>query len=130
MTPYNRFLTPPAPFLDIVVANRTNRRWRATIPALLDTGSEITAIPEQYIERLRLYPVGQIKLTGIHSTKINYTYSINLQILTNKFTDIEIVSTQLEFAVVGREILNELFLTLDGPSLAFSVKVTTKPDET
>ena len=73
MTPYNRALNPPAPFLAIIIANRINRRWRATIPALLDTGSEITAIPERYVERLRLYPVGQIRLTGIHSTKIDYT---------------------------------------------------------
>ena len=122
MIRYNRALNPPAPFLDIVVANRINRRWRATLPALLDTGSEITAIPERYIERLRLYSVGQIKLTGIHSTKIGYTYSLNLQLLTYKFTDVEVVSTPLEFAVVGREILNDLLLTLDGPSLTFSVE--------
>jgi hypothetical protein len=122
MIPYNRTLNPPAPFLALVIANRINRRWRATLPALLDTGSEITAIPEPYIERLRLYPVGQIQLTGIHSTKIDYTYSLHLQLLTYKFPDIEVVSTPLEFAVVGREILNELLLTLDGPSLTFSLE--------
>lgn len=122
MIPYNKALDPPAPFLDITISNRSNRRWRATIPSLLDTGSEITAIPERTIERLRLYPVGRLKLTGIHSTKINYTYSINLRILTYKFTDLEVVSTPLEFAVVGREILNDLLLTLDGPSLTFTVE--------
>ena len=70
MIPYNKALDPPAPFLDITISTRSNRRWRATIPSLLDTGSEITAIPERTIERLRLYPVGRLKLTGIHSTKI------------------------------------------------------------
>lgn len=122
MIPYHRTLDPPAPFLDITVANRNNRRWRATIPALLDTGSEISAIPERFIDQLHLYPVGQIRLTGIHSTKVIFTYSLNLQILTHKFADVEIISTSLEFAVVGREILNELLLTLDGPSLTFSVE--------
>lgn len=121
MIPYHRALDPPAPFLDITVANRHNRRWRATMPALLDTGSEISAIPERFIDQLHLYPVGQISLTGIHSTKVIYTFSVNLQMLTYKFTEVEIVSTPLEFAVVGREILNELLLTLDGPSLTFSV---------
>lgn len=44
MIPYNHALDPPAPFLEITIANRNNRRWRAAIPALLDTGIDVLTI--------------------------------------------------------------------------------------
>lgn len=62
---YNKAHEPPAPVLPIVIANIANRRLRRTVSALLDTGSDVTAIPQSFLSPLQLYPVAKLTLEGV-----------------------------------------------------------------
>ena len=66
MIPYNSRYDPPAPFLEILVANQFQRRKRVTLSAMVDTGSDVTAIPFHLVQQLDLYPTGKIYLEDIN----------------------------------------------------------------
>jgi hypothetical protein len=123
--PYSAAYDPPAPLLQVTVANTINRRQRQTLPALLDTGSDVTAIPEQSLERLKLYPISRIQFEDLHA-KVNviFTYKVRLVISDIVIPQIEVVHTGLHFAILGRDVLNRLNLHLYGPQLAFEISLS------
>ena len=51
---------PPAPVLQVTVSNVANRRLRRTLPALIDTGADVTALPEFCLSPLKLYPTPSV----------------------------------------------------------------------
>ncbi len=72
---------PPAPLLDVTVTSVVNRRRRRSLPALLDTGSDITAIPRYLVERLQLYPISRLQLESVEAnTSTVFTYAVRLTI--------------------------------------------------
>lgn len=113
---------PPAPIFQVTVASMFNRRLRQTLPALLDTGSDVTAIPEELIERLNLYPIRQLQFEDLHANaSIVFTYKVRLVFADIVIPQLEVVPTGLNLVVVGRDILNRLNLHLYGPQLAFEI---------
>lgn len=54
MTHYNDEFMPPAPLLNVKLAGVVHARPRVEIPALIDTGSDVTAIPAAQWTRAKL----------------------------------------------------------------------------
>lgn len=114
---------PPAPVIQVTVANVVNRRLRRTLPALLDTGADITAIPKSFLNVLKLYPIAQLQLEGIDGkSAIVLMYAVRLTIDELVIPRQEIILTGLDFIVVGRDVLNLLNLYLYGPQSTFEIK--------
>lgn len=65
MTAYDSSYDPPALVLEAVITSVPYSRPRVRVPALIDTGADITAIPMELVERLRLYPLNRIAITGM-----------------------------------------------------------------
>ena len=125
MTVYDLTYEPPAPVLDVTVANVTNRRRRRTLPGLLDTGSDITALPATFVDTLQLYPIGRLRLEGVDaSTQPVLTYAVHLTIGGVSIPRLEVILTGLDFAVIGRDILNRFYLLLRGPDQSFDLSTT------
>jgi predicted aspartyl protease len=57
MLEYNPHFNPPAPILAVTLSSLTNGEQRKTLPALIDTGSDITVIPREFVEQFQLLPV-------------------------------------------------------------------------
>jgi hypothetical protein len=113
---------PPAPVLQVTISSVTNRRLRQTLPALLDTGADITAIPEYCLSPLKLYPVAQLQIAGIQATRNTvFIYAVRLAVAELVILRQEVILTSLNFAVIGRDVLNRLNLHLYGPQLAFEI---------
>ncbi|MEM7125611.1 MAG: hypothetical protein AAF702_04750 [Chloroflexota bacterium] len=75
MIPYSFEHDPPAPVIEITIANTLNRRLRQVLPALLDSGADVTAIPQHTIEPLQLYPIGRMLFEDLHAeSSYVYTY--------------------------------------------------------
>lgn len=122
MIAYSPSYDPPAPLLSATVTNTHNRRLRQTLSLLLDTGSDITAIPEEIIEHLKLYPIRRLQFEDLHAnTSIVFTYKVQLVIADLVIPQIEVVPTRLELGVLGRDVLNRFNLHLYGPRLAFEL---------
>jgi len=78
MRAYNSQYDPPAPMLEVTVGSIvSSRRW-ATVLALLDTGSDITAIPQKLADTLQLYPLSRLRLEDLQSeTTLVLTYGVH-----------------------------------------------------
>jgi hypothetical protein len=52
--PYDANFDPPAIILPAVLTGVVRKRPQARLPALIDTGAELTAVPESAVQQLRL----------------------------------------------------------------------------
>lgn len=122
MTPYSVSHDPPAPVLSVTVSNPLNRRRRQTFSALLDTGSDITAIPAETLEYLKVYPLHRLQFEDLHAnTTVVFTYKVRLIIAELVIPQLEVIPTALNMGVIGRDILNQFDLHLYGRRLAFEL---------
>ncbi len=122
MNAYDLTQSPPAPMLRVTIAQVTNPRRRETLPALLDTGSDMTAIPRRFVAKFQLYSVGRLSFEDVQSeTAMFYTYAVRLTIASLRIPRLKVILTGLDFVVVGRDVLNQLYVLLNGPDLTFDV---------
>ena len=118
---YNSALNPPAPFLSVEISALIGTQAQS-IPAKIDTGADITAIPTQVIDQLGLTPAGEIKVEGYDGrSSTSYYYDIILQIDRLKLTGLAAIPLHEEYALLGRDVLNQLQLLLDGPALTLEI---------
>lgn len=125
MTPYNTNFDPPALCLDVTIGNVLNRRKRRTLHALLDTGADITAIPSDQVGFLGLYKIDRLQLETVEGTSsIIYTYAVRFTLGNLVVPRLEVILTGLDIVIVGRDVLNQLYLRIDGPRQQFMFQTT------
>lgn len=120
MIAYDSSFSPPAPVLSVILASVVRSRPRVTSLALIDSGSDITAIPANVAERLQLQPFGRLYLEDLRAARrIVNTYATRLTAPGQPTTEIEVILTSLPFVVLGRDWLNQHYLLLNGPEQEF-----------
>lgn len=125
MINYDTTHDPPAAVVPIRVANPVRKRPRRDVFTLLDTGADITAIPETLEHLLHLYAVSRIQIENVDSTsRVVYTYTVRLEIGALIVPHIEVILTGLDFAIIGRDVLRRLYLLLNGPAQNFDLRTT------
>jgi len=122
MIPYNKDYAPPAIMLSITVTGVVHRRPQIETPALIDTGADVTAIPELLVERLKLYPFGRLYVEDARAVKTPvFTYEANLAFDSDTPKKLEVILTPYPFAILGRDWLQHYYLMLDGPGQQFQI---------
>jgi len=125
MIAYDTTVDPPAPYLGVTIANSLQQRRREQLSALLDTGSDVTAIPATLVDPLQLYPIGRLQLEDVKSdTSFVYTYAVRLTVATIVIPRLEVILTGLDFIVLGRDVLNDFYIHLDGPKQLFDLSTS------
>lgn len=118
---YSRQFQPPAPFLEIRVAATAQSR-PAIVPALVDTGSDVTSIPLTVAQALGLPPLGSVRVEGVTEDQIRReTFQAFVSFGTGEPESFDVVGWHEDIALLGRDILNKYILTLDGPNLTFTI---------
>lgn len=120
---YDNGFIPPAPVLNIEVRIPTvhEQSMMVKIVGQLDTGADGTAIPVGLIEKLGLCQVDEIQVGGYDddedSMKISPVYSAHITIEPLKPFIAEVIPEykEKEYALIGRDIINKMLITLDGP---------------
>jgi predicted aspartyl protease len=96
------------------------------VDALVDTGADITCLPKAVVKALGGEPASTYSVAGVNGTSLGPANSC--------FLEFEIASTKkvaeaISFGdelILGRNILNELTLQLDGPACKLSIMFDTK----
>ncbi len=124
MIPYSQDYLPPAPVIEVGLGNIRSRRRRQMASALLDTGSDITAIPKSFVDSLRLYPVSRLELEDVAlECTVVLSYAVQLAVGGLVIPRLEVILTALEVVILGRDVLNHFYLTLRGPELSFDLSM-------
>jgi hypothetical protein len=98
-------------------ADHTGRQ-EELVPAQVDTAADLTVLPSQVIARLQLIPVDEYPILGFGGEVEEYVrYLVELSIhgVPESFVIPVVVAEGEPHALVGRDVLNQLRITLDGP---------------
>jgi gag-polyprotein putative aspartyl protease len=116
------FFTPPAPLARVTLRQPENGTIVSDVPMLLDSGADVTLIPQASVARLGLtVRVNEsYELMGFDGS-ISQAQAVQLDLifLRRRFKGRFLVSMQ-EWGIIGRDILNHVSLLLDGPHLTWN----------
>jgi predicted aspartyl protease len=120
---YNRQVAPPAPFVNVTIRAPAPGAEASNRPAQLDTAAYRTVIPAFLAQELGLEPLDEISVTALGGHTIELlSYIIELQVHDFPPRRIEVVASDDEpHCLLGRDVLNGLRITLDGPNLSLVI---------
>jgi predicted aspartyl protease len=117
--PYGARYTPPAPVLPLSVG-RPGVTPTVLLSALVDTGADISVLPQGLPVRLGLPAVGRVTVTGIDSLPRPIpVYAAEVAIDGYRAT-IRVVSLGAT-PLVGRDLLNRMTAHLRGPGAVLDI---------
>jgi len=111
--------TPPAPVAKVILKNSDNGTILSDVPMLLDSGADVTLVPQKAINPLGITAVPNVgyELMGFNGTRsIVKAVHLDLVFFKRTFRGKFLLINQ-EYGIIGRDILNSISLLLDGPHL-------------
>ena len=119
--PYDLGFHPPAPALPVTVHGPHGARARVT--AKIDTAADVSGLPREVVEQLGLLPTRRVRTSSWRGEPTEARlHRGDLSLAGRKFADVEWLPIARPYALLGRDILNELALFLDGPGLTIEVR--------
>ncbi len=112
---YNPSFQPPAPMLRVGIS-APQGQGVIQLQALIDTGSDISILPESVIEGLGIIRAGTVELEGYDGETTEATaFIVRVSLLTGRQWSVAVVAWSQSHGLIGRNLLNHWRLTLDGP---------------
>jgi hypothetical protein len=109
----------PAPYLTVRIT------WDgqfADLPALLDSGADLSFIPGYLIGTLGMQKVSELPISGFNSPEAQQdTYVVRMEFDGFSFGSVEVAATTYPFCLIGRDVLSDLVTLLDGPGGTFTL---------
>jgi predicted aspartyl protease len=125
MFSYSTEFEPAAPCLDLVVAHPENQASQQTVFVQVDTGADISVIPRDVMVALNLPRASEITIEGYDEIQSQVTvYFARLSVGRFSFRRVPLIALERETGLIGRDLLNLLVTTLDGPNLQFDFSTT------
>jgi predicted aspartyl protease len=115
--------SPPAPILSVTIWNEDRNKSYHAPAALIDTGCDMTIIPQVWSRDLNLVLVDQRVVTGVFGDESDIcpVYAARVQIL-DVYEDLERVIGLGSTLLIGRDILRRFVTTLNGIESVLSLK--------
>ena len=118
--------TPPAPLAHVTLRDSETNATVSDVPMLLDSGADVTLIPEQFIALLgkKIDPATGYEVMGFDGSKsIVQVVTLHLVFLKRVFKGQFLVRDQ-EWGILGRDVLNHVVIVFDGPGLRWDEQKT------
>jgi predicted aspartyl protease len=114
---YDLSYDPPFPSVEVTLRNSNVGLSVVVDNALLDTGSDGTMIPTDYLRQIRATPISDARIRSHWGDwRPVQLFVLDLQIEDLTFPGVfAIGDDQDDEMIIGRDVLNKLRFTLDGP---------------
>lgn len=108
---------PAFPVVTINISGNSSQKSQ-TLTAFIDSGADATLIPLNLLQAVKTRKMDTRWARNISGMRYRVAvYMINLSISSIIFSDVEVIANQqTDEIVLGRDILNELLVTLNGPA--------------
>lgn len=109
---------PPGPYVSVRLSSATATR---DVEGLLDTGADQTLIPIVTARALGLRQIGDVRVGGVSGDwREEPLYVVDVTFGELTFSALPVIGSPWPIVLIGRDILNELVVTFDGPGLTFT----------
>jgi predicted aspartyl protease len=116
---YDTSLDPPAPVVPVRISGPVGEE-AVMLAMLLDTGADCTLVPALVVRQLGLPQIDVIGLTGVGGARSRAT----VHAASVEVGGLRLLARVVAFvdeAILGRDVLNQAIVTLDGSRLVCSV---------
>jgi len=118
--PYDRNFSPPAPIAQVVITHPVSGTGSGLLQGKLDTGADITVIPETLVTKLGLSAKAYLWARSTFSHRP--VYYVRLSIEANELVAVRCIASDRGNVLIGRNVLNRFLITLDGIKLRFKLE--------
>jgi predicted aspartyl protease len=121
--PYEQAESPPAPYVDLQVSPSRRAYLRVAYRGKLDSGASITIIPTNLVQQWHLRRIGDVQVLAFDGTlSVRPLYRVNIIIGSRQFRRVEVTVAHRTNILLGRDILNQLTITHNGPQLRVEIQ--------
>lgn len=117
---YDATFEPPAPVISVRISGPDGND-AVLLPMLVDTGADCTIVPARLVAGLALPTTSVVSVTGLGGAKVRATVHAAMIELGPICILAEVLAITDE-PILGRDVLNQLVLELDGPKRRISVR--------
>lgn len=122
MPAYDRTFVPPAPVADVVVAHATKRARKVALRGKLDTGADVTVIPNSVAASLEATAKGWVWIRGFDGTfSRRAVYYLRMTVEGHALPAVRCVAAERRDVLLGRNVLNRFTIVLDGKRSRFTI---------
>ena len=120
---YDSHYLPPAPSVEIWLGAPGESLTSGLHQALVDTGADMSLIPAKHIRPLQAVPDDYRYLRSQWGERKRVAiYSLDIGIGNLRLPSVEVVADEYgDEIILGRNLLNKLRMTLDGPNRALEI---------
>lgn len=122
MIAYDDSFDPPAILVPVTISGVGQKHDSVNIQALIDTGADVSALPEDISTELGLYPFSRLQMEDARGhTEAVYTYEANVAVAGQHSVIMEVILLPFPFMILGRDWLQDHYLLLNGPEQRFLI---------
>ena len=115
---YDEVHDPPAPVVEISIYPPKTPAREARLTVMIDTGADVSTLPLRVLKRIAAEYLETATLRGVAGGRITVDlYRVAVRVGPHTIPTVRVAGVaSTTDAVLGRDVLNHLKVTLDGPA--------------